>query len=101
MTLTDVYCLYNRARGTHLVSPKDLWKACSIMHQQDLGISLKTLESGTSVLQTRSHDEATTVQRIVSILSDYSQWISAAGLATKWHVPLPIAKHHLLVSKSF
>eukprot|EP01138_Halocafeteria_seosinensis_P011459 gb/GECG01011705.1/.p1 GENE.gb/GECG01011705.1/~~gb/GECG01011705.1/.p1 ORF type:complete len:391 (+),score=51.21 gb/GECG01011705.1/:1-1173(+) len=99
MTLTDVYCLYNRARGTHLVSPKDLWKACSIMDQQNLGIRLKTLESGTAVLQIQSHDEATIVRRIVSMLSDYTQWVSAAELATQWHVPLPIAKHHLLLAE--
>ncbi len=27
MTLPDVYCLFNRARGTELVSPDDLIKA--------------------------------------------------------------------------
>ena len=27
MTLPDVYCLYNRARGTELVSPDDLLQA--------------------------------------------------------------------------
>ena len=29
MTLTDVYCLYNRARGTDLISPDDLLQAAS------------------------------------------------------------------------
>ena len=28
LPLTDLYCLYNRARGTDLVSPDDLLKAC-------------------------------------------------------------------------
>lgn len=98
MTVTDVYCLYNRARGTHLISPKDLWKACSIMSGQNLGITLKKLESGTSVLQTDSHDEEAKIERILSLLCDYTDWISAAELATRWHIPLEVAKHHLLVS---
>ncbi len=29
MTLPDVYCLFNRARGSELVSPEDLMKARS------------------------------------------------------------------------
>jgi ESCRT-II complex subunit VPS36 len=29
MTLPDVYCLFNRARGSELVSPEDLIKARS------------------------------------------------------------------------
>jgi ESCRT-II complex subunit VPS36 len=31
LTLTDVYCLYNRARGTELISPADCLKACQLM----------------------------------------------------------------------
>jgi hypothetical protein len=29
MTLTDVYCLFNRARGTELISPDDLFVSVS------------------------------------------------------------------------
>ncbi|CAI5471595.1 unnamed protein product [Closterium sp. Yama58-4] len=30
MLLVDVYCIFNRARGTELISPDDLLKACSL-----------------------------------------------------------------------
>jgi hypothetical protein len=30
MTLTDVYCLFNRARGTNLISPDDILTAASL-----------------------------------------------------------------------
>ena len=33
MTLPDVYCLYNRARGTELVSPDDLLQAIKMFDQ--------------------------------------------------------------------
>lgn len=30
MTLPDVFCLFNRARGTELVSPDDLLQVCCV-----------------------------------------------------------------------
>jgi ESCRT-II complex subunit VPS36 len=31
--LIDLYCLYNRARGTDLISPKDIDLACGIINE--------------------------------------------------------------------
>lgn len=31
MVLSDVYCVYNRARGTSLISPDDLLRACLLL----------------------------------------------------------------------
>lgn len=33
MTLPDVYCLFNRARGTELVSPDDMLQAAKMFTQ--------------------------------------------------------------------
>nr|GFB73891.1 vacuolar protein sorting-associated protein 36 [Tanacetum cinerariifolium] len=30
MNMIDIYCLFNRARGTELISPDDLLRACSL-----------------------------------------------------------------------
>jgi hypothetical protein len=38
MALTDVYCLFNRARGTELVSPHDLLHACELFEDEKLGM---------------------------------------------------------------
>jgi len=35
ITLTDVYCLFNRARGTNLISPEDLRSACDLLSNDD------------------------------------------------------------------
>jgi ESCRT-II complex subunit VPS36 len=75
ITLTDVYCLFNRARGTNLVSPEDLRHACALLDSSSrkkngnnhnnnkhnnnnddedrlyLGISQRTFDSGIVVLQ--------------------------------------------------
>lgn len=37
ITLSDVYCLYNRARGTELVSPDDLLEAAQLLNKLKIG----------------------------------------------------------------
>ncbi|KAG9151815.1 hypothetical protein Leryth_002085 [Lithospermum erythrorhizon] len=36
LNLIDVYCLFNRARGTELISPDDLLQACSLWEKFDV-----------------------------------------------------------------
>ncbi|OUM69268.1 hypothetical protein PIROE2DRAFT_2762 [Piromyces sp. E2] len=42
MTLPEIYCLYNRARGVELVSPEDLYKACNIKSDGEICNSIST-----------------------------------------------------------
>jgi len=58
MTLTDVYCRVNRARGMELLSPEDLVNACRAMDGLQLPVLLREFDSGVMVLQLRSHSEA-------------------------------------------
>jgi ESCRT-II complex subunit VPS36 len=51
MTLLDVYCLYNRARGTDLISPEDIYIACTKFAQLGLRLALKEFESGVKVIE--------------------------------------------------
>lgn len=51
LTLTDVFCLFNRARGTNLISPDDLSEACELLSTLNLGISKRTFPSGIVVVQ--------------------------------------------------
>jgi ESCRT-II complex subunit VPS36 len=37
VALSDVYCLYNRARGMELVSPSDLYEAAQLMEGLRIG----------------------------------------------------------------
>lgn len=39
MTLPDVYCRVNRARGIELLSPEDLLNACQVLGRLNLPIS--------------------------------------------------------------
>ena len=52
MTLTDVYCMYNRSRGTQLISPEDLLWAMERLEYLQLHLSLLTFpNSGLKVVQ--------------------------------------------------
>lgn len=52
ITLTDVYCMYNRSRGTQLISPEDLLLAMERLDLLQLNLSLLTFpSSGLKVVQ--------------------------------------------------
>lgn len=54
MSLADVYCRINRARGLELLSPEDLMNACKLLNGP---IKLRKFPSGAMVLQLDSHDD--------------------------------------------
>ncbi|KAL3903297.1 MAG: hypothetical protein SGARI_005440, partial [Bacillariaceae sp.] len=51
MSLTDIYCLFNRARGTNLISPEDMRQACSKLGGLNVGLSQRVFPSGVIVIQ--------------------------------------------------
>jgi len=57
ITLADVYCLFNRARGTELISPDDLLQAVGLFSSYRAGMHLRTFPSGVLVVQSDSHDD--------------------------------------------
>lgn len=54
MSMADVYCRVNRARGLELLSPEDLLNACHFLSGP---IKLRKFPSGAMVLQLESHDD--------------------------------------------
>lgn len=44
--LVDLYCMYNRARGTDLISPDDLKIACQKINESSAKFMLKKYPSG-------------------------------------------------------
>lgn len=69
MTLTDVYCRVNRARGLELLSPEDLLHASRHLASLGLPIVLRTFDSGVMVLQVLSHDDNAVADRIMELVS--------------------------------
>jgi len=54
MTITEVYCRINRARGLELVSPEDVLNACKLL---DGPIKLRQYPSGAIILQLENHSD--------------------------------------------
>lgn len=68
VTLPDLYCLINRARGTSLVSPDDLLAASKRMERLQLGMHLRVFNSGVKVVQLDSFSDQAAAQRLADRL---------------------------------
>ncbi|GBG31232.1 Vacuolar protein sorting-associated protein 36 [Hondaea fermentalgiana] len=99
IALTDLYCLVNRARGTELISPNDLYQACILMKPLGLNFVLKTFESGVSVLQSISLNDDTVSSRFVELLRDqndpFTARINAVSVASAFSLSLQLALEQL------
>ena len=83
MTLPEVYCVYNRARGSELVSPADLLRACELWERLGLPLSLQTLGGVPTVCAARfsAEDMERQLVDMVESLGDGSQGLSAEDAA--------------------
>ncbi|KAF6036320.1 VPS36 [Bugula neritina] len=98
MTLTDVYCRINRARGVELLSPQDLYDACKLLPSMDLPVTLKTYGSGVRLIQLRSSDEESVVAE-TALLVEERNCLSADELARVIGLSVIIAKERLLLAE--
>ncbi|XP_055628435.1 vacuolar protein-sorting-associated protein 36 [Toxorhynchites rutilus septentrionalis] len=96
MSLADVYCRVNRARGLELLSPEDLMEACKLL----IGpIKLRQFPSGAMVLQLDNHDDELVSQETVE-LAEKNTSISADELARIVGISLLLANERLLSAES-
>lgn len=66
MSLADVYCRVNRARGLELLSPEDLLNACRMLNGP---IKLRKFPSGAMILQLETHDDETVSEETLEVVS--------------------------------
>lgn len=71
LTLTDVYCIYNRARGTNLISPEDLLDAVACMKSLSLGMSERTFNSGVKVIQEDTFDDTVMAIKLKELAQEH------------------------------
>jgi len=96
-TLTDVYCLFNRARGSHLLSPEDITLAAKRCRGLRLGLSVSTFPSGLMVLQ---YDELAgpaklqpRLRKLLKTLATDS--LTAMDLSRQWKISAVLAAEQL------
>lgn len=117
MSLADVYCRVNRARGLELLSPEDLLNACQLLQGP---IKLRKFPSGAMVLQLESHDdgavaeetaqEVSSAMRLTRSIDQYkcvsfqvekAKSISVEELARILSISLLLAQERLLTAERF
>lgn len=104
MTLTDVYCLYNRARGSHLLAPEDLLQAVECLDRLRIGISCYTFpDSGLKVLRDDSATDEALAATFLRLCNDSSNsgggggggYVTALTVSRATHVSAVLALEQL------
>jgi ESCRT-II complex subunit VPS36 len=81
VTLIDLYSLYNRARGTELVSPDDLLAACKLCDRMRLRVKLRRFEStGVMVMELTDLDYSVLVDKVTHFAQERYTESGAAGI---------------------
>ncbi|KAF1795284.1 Vacuolar protein sorting protein 36, GLUE domain [Phytophthora cactorum] len=101
MTLSDIYCMFNRARGVELVSPDDLYHAALLQKKLKLGYSVRKFPGGLIVLQTDSHREDKVAVRLAMMAQKSSSgYITSTDVSVEMHTSFPLAWEYLKVQRS-
>jgi ESCRT-II complex subunit VPS36 len=98
ITLTDVYCLYNRSRGTHLISPDDL--VATVERLSDLphlGVAYVTFpNSGLKVLQDTSRTDPTTLTNtFLTLCERHGGYVTALTVSQTCNISSVLAMEQL------
>eukprot|EP00127_Corallochytrium_limacisporum_P005170 Clim_evm10s200 gene=Clim_evmTU10s200 len=95
MTLIDVYCLYNRARGMAMISPEDLLAACREFETLHLPVQLKQYASGVMIVTDTNLMEEKALQEISDLVVQKT-CMTAGDLASINRASVTIATQQLL-----
>jgi ESCRT-II complex subunit VPS36 len=90
LPMVDVFCIYNRARGGNVVSPKDLNDACEMLETLCLPVRLKELASGTKALTLGNQAMEVLIKRVVEKVSEVGN-LSAKAVADAFDINQIIA----------
>ncbi|KAM4684318.1 vacuolar protein-sorting-associated protein 36 isoform 2-T2 [Amazona ochrocephala] len=98
MSLTEVYCLVNRARGLELLSPEDLVNACKMLESLKLPLRLRIFDSGVMVIELQSHNEEEMVASALETVSEKGS-LTADEFAKLVGMSVLLAKERLLLAE--
>jgi len=98
--LTDAFCLFNRARGMELVTPRDMLRACESWEAARMGLYLRTFESGVTVIHTREWTDARASEQFRAALPDFARSLSSYDAAQILETTPEIALEYLRTAES-
>ncbi|XP_078435539.1 EAP30/Vps36 family protein [Wolffia australiana] len=103
IALIDVYCLFNRARGTELISPEDLLQACRLWEKIDVPVMLRKFDSDVMVIQDKFHSDKEVFERIKSLALSADalrRGLSPSDAAMTLGVAPALANEYLLAAEN-
>ncbi|XP_013185669.2 vacuolar protein-sorting-associated protein 36 [Amyelois transitella] len=98
MSLADVWCRVNRARGLELISPEDLLNACKLLQTIGAPMSLRKFPSGACVLQLNSHRDEE-VAKTTSQLLEENGFLTPVKLSQIASVSVLLARERLFTTE--
>ncbi|KAJ3045983.1 Vacuolar protein-sorting-associated protein 36, partial [Rhizoclosmatium hyalinum] len=106
LPLTDLYCLFNRARGVALISPQDLQKSVGLFESLGLPFRVRKFDSGLTVVHSSAFGDDAIATRVVAIVQEQAGmggWggggITALDVAAREGVSIVLAKELLLITE--
>jgi len=97
--LTDLYCMFNRARQTtEMVSPDDLYRACLLFETLNLPVRLRAFPSGVSVVQLAVMTDAQIGEDMVKLFLILGP-ITPFTVSLRENIPVGLAKEQLLIGE--
>ncbi|KHJ81087.1 hypothetical protein OESDEN_19229 [Oesophagostomum dentatum] len=99
MTLPEVYCRVNRARGLELLSPEDLLNACqALSRREDSPMELHRFPTGVIVLQLKTASVESMVEATTEFVKQNGS-ATASQLAADQGITVILAKERLLAAE--
>lgn len=80
MSMVDVWCVYNRARGVDLISPDDAMDAAQLLEGLGLGMRLRIFPSGVAVVQSDEQSGDAATLKIVALAAEDAHALLGIGL---------------------
>ena len=99
LPLTDVYCLYNRARGTDLISPDDLVRACSLFAPLALPLRFTKFPSGVLVVHSEEHSDEAISSRLQQLAHENGP-LTAFAVAKQLKCAITLAQEQLFTAEN-
>jgi ESCRT-II complex subunit VPS36 len=96
MTITEVYCRINRARGLELVSPEDVLNACKLLNGP---MKLRQYPSGAMILQLENHNDEQVANEIEQLVKD-TESMSIEECARLKHISVLLAHERFLIAEN-
>lgn len=95
LTLSDIYCCFNRARGMDLVSPDDILTACrQFQDLPELQLNLVRYKSGLLVVQNQSCDNEELLNKTLHYV-EQAGYLTPLQLSARLSVSVQLARQRL------